>query len=61
MFINSLSLLAHLPLLGVMMPSELHYFLYKWLQVFTLHNKALDYSMEVWRMPISVKNYFKAI
>ena len=61
MFLNSLSLLAHLPLLGVMMPAELHYFLYKWLQVYTLHNDALNYSLNVWRMPLSVKNYFKAI
>jgi hypothetical protein len=61
MFLNSLSLIVHLPLLAVMMPGELHYFLWKWLQVFTLNNDQLDYSMEIWREPLSLKNYYKAI
>lgn len=29
--------------------------------MYTLHNEALNYDMNVWRMPLSVKNYFKAI
>ena len=61
MFLNSLSLIAHLPLLGVMMPNSLHYFLWKWLRVFTLSNYQLNYDMEIWRKSLSIKNYFKAI
>ena len=61
MFLNSLSLIAHLPLLGVMMPNSLHYFLLKWLKVFTLSNYQLHYQMEIWRKPLSVKNYNTAI
>ena len=57
MFLNSLSLLAHLPLLGVMMPANLHYFLQQWLNVFVLRNYNLKYELEIWREPLGIKNY----
>ena len=54
MFLNSLSLIAHLPLLAVLMPSNLHYFLWKWLHVFQLHNYGMNLNFEIWREPLAV-------
>ena len=42
MFINSISLIVHTPLLAIDMPANLHYFFLKYLDILRLNSKSLN-------------------
>ena len=48
MFLNSLQLIVHTPLLATNMPSNLHYFLVRYLDMFRMNVKSIDSDMESW-------------
>ena len=49
MFLNSMQLIAHTPLLNTYMPSNLHYFLIKFLNLVRIFSKAIDETLEGWQ------------
>ena len=48
MFVNSLSLLVHLPMISSFIPGNLHFFLIEYLGVLRLHSENLDLKIESW-------------
>jgi hypothetical protein len=46
MFLNSLSLIAHVPLLSSNLPPQVNYFLMKYLNLVRLYSPELDVSIE---------------
>ena len=48
MFLNSMQLIVHAVLLSTSMPSNLHYFLWHYLNLIRMNPKSLDLKMEVW-------------
>ena len=49
MFLNSMQLIVHTPMLNTFMPSNLHYFLISYLNFVRINPKALDKSMLAWQ------------
>ena len=50
MFLNSLQLVVHTPLLSTNMPSNLHYFLVKYLNLLRMNVEIINQDMdEVWQ------------
>ena len=49
MFLNSIQLIIHSALLSTNMPSNLHYFLFHYLNLFRLNPEAVDLEMEIWQ------------
>ena len=47
MFLNSLQLIVHLPLLSTIMPSNLHFFLVKYLNFIRLNADSISLEIEV--------------
>ena len=48
MFINSLQLMTHIPMIDANVPSDLHYFLANYLSVIRLDSKLIGDSVEAW-------------
>ena len=48
MFLNSMQLLVHTPLLATFMPANLHVFLVDYLSVIRLSSKHINDSIEQW-------------
>lgn len=49
MFLNSLQLLAHLPMLDAHVPANLHYYLVYYLSLIRLNSKKVGYSVGAWQ------------
>lgn len=49
MFLNSMQLIVHTPMLNTFMPSNLHYFLISFLNLVRINPKALDKYMLAWQ------------
>jgi hypothetical protein len=48
MFINSLQLILHVPLIDVQMPSNAHYFLKEYLSLIRFNIGPLNKHLEIW-------------
>ena len=48
MFLNSMQLIVHTPMLATYVPANLHYFLVKYLSIFRLNSKQIDDLVENW-------------
>ena len=57
MFLNSLQLIAHTPLLATYMPANLNYFLIKLLKIARLNVDKIDEYMEAWEKQQGMDNY----
>ena len=57
MFINSMQLIMHTPLLATYMPSNLNYFLVKYLSIIRVASAQLDETIEAWQRERGVYNY----
>ena len=57
MFVNSLQLIVHTPLLASYMPSSLNYFLIHYLDLERLYSKLLNESVEAWQKSEGINNY----
>ena len=57
MFLNSLQLIVHLPLISTSMPSNLHFFLIKYLYFIRMSAESIDLQIEVWERESGLADY----
>lgn len=48
MFLNSLQLIVHVPMIDAHLPASLHYFLVNYLSVIRLNSEQIGSSVEAW-------------
>lgn len=57
MFLNSLQLIVHLPLVATLMPSNLHMFLLKYLSFMRLKTESTDRQTEIWQRESGISGF----
>lgn len=57
MFLNSLQLIVHTPLIAAYMPANLNYFLIQLLGIARLSSKKIDEAIETWQWEEGFQNY----
>lgn len=57
MFLNSIQLIVHLPLLSTSMPSNLHFFLVKYLNFIRMNAESIDRYIEVLERESGLADY----
>ena len=57
MFLNSMQLITHVPMLDAHVPANLHYFLVHYLSLIRLNSRQIGDSVESWQKDVGVENY----
>ena len=57
MFLNSMQLIVHTPMLATYVPANLHYFLVKYLSIFRLNSKQINDLVKNWQLENGLFNY----
>ena len=57
MFLNSLQLIVHLPLISSIMPSNLHFFLIKYLNFIRMRADSINEQVEVWEREAGLSSF----
>ena len=57
MFLNSLQLIVHAPMLATNMPANLHHFLVDYLSLIRLDSKKISSQVEIWERELGLANY----